>query len=165
MRKSIAIVNYNVTITLFIRIIIFNLRWIQAFIAALIITHRVKKYFLPISGILSFYIDPQTFLISIWQMKTISFARPELCLIDLKRRQKRLLPSLCYLEWHRLTQTQILLFSLSLLLAVCLLYTHILFSSLSHPHTSITHTYTSIQSRTCTISLPFLQAVEMLLWL
>ncbi len=30
--------NYKVTITLFIRIIIFNLRWIQAFIAALIIT-------------------------------------------------------------------------------------------------------------------------------
>ncbi len=30
--------NYKVTITLFIRIIIFNLRWIHAFIAALIIT-------------------------------------------------------------------------------------------------------------------------------
>lgn len=39
MRKGLAIVRYKVTITLFISISIFNLRWIQAFIAALIIAY------------------------------------------------------------------------------------------------------------------------------
>lgn len=39
MRKGLAIVTYKVTITLFISISIFNLRWIQAFIAALIIAY------------------------------------------------------------------------------------------------------------------------------
>lgn len=133
----------------------FNMRWIQAFIACkeVLLSHHWNS--------LSIFFDKHL------TDEKYSFARPELCLIDLEWRQKRLFPSLCYLEWHRQTHTDILLFSLSSLLTVwlCLLYTHMLFSSLSHPHTSITHTYRSIQSRTRTLSLPFLQAVEMLLWL
>lgn len=137
------------------------MRWIQAFIAALIMVYlRVKKCFFHIIGTLLFFDKHLT-------DEKYSFARPELCLIDLEQRQKRLFPSLCCLEWHRQTHTDILLFSLSPLLTVwlSLIYTHMLFSSLSHPHTSVTHTYRSIQSRTRTISLPFPQAVEMLLWL
>ncbi len=116
---------------------------IQAFIAALIIAYlRVKKYFLHIKGILSFYIDPQTFLISIWQMKTISFARPELCLIDLKQRQKRLLPSTML---PRITQTNTdpNLVILSFPLDGCLspIYTHTIFLSISPTHFYNAHIY------------------------